>query len=182
MAGVYTYDKVTVAKDGSRVVSPVSKMRGANPKNYVKHGKMSEWIIRETLEIWRSPHYSTQGRNPVLSLPYKKYITIGNALASRQRWKLARRWSPPASDPNAAYRQISVADPGGKRVLLNFEPDWLSTPDRLANRCASLIRTRAAWNDDDALSRPRTPDWIDEDTANVVKDAEEQAEIAAGFD
>ena len=182
MAGVYTYDKVTTGKDGSRVVSPVSKMRGANPKNYVKTGKMSEWIIRETLEIWRSP-YSTHGKDPVLSHPYKKYITVGNALASRQRWKLAGRWSPPATDAaNAAHRLISVADPGGKRALLNFEPDWLSTPDRLANRCSSLIRTRAAGNDDDALSRPRTPDWISEDTANLVKDAEEQAQIAAGFD
>jgi hypothetical protein len=157
-------------------------MRGANPKNYVKHGKMSDWFIRETLEVWSSPDYSTQGKRPVLSHPYKKYITIGNALASPQRWKLAGRWSPPASEPNAACRLINIAYPGDKRELLNYEPDWLSTPDKPANRCLGLIRTRPTWNDDETLSRPRTPDWLDEDTANVVKDAQEQAEVAAGFD
>ena len=129
-AGVYTYGKVKIGKDGKRSIVPVSKLRGATAKNYTDDERgAGAWLIENTVARWRAP-YSTAGANLGLPAPYKKYITAGAALASRDRWKLAGRWTPKAGHPNAAYRIINVSDPGGKRELLDHAPDVLSTDDR----------------------------------------------------
>ena len=74
---------------------------------------------------------------------------------------------------------------GNKRELIPDErcwPDYVSTSDWEARRCRELIRTIPALNNDTALSRPRMPEWLDEDIGRDVEDREEQEEIAAGFD
>ncbi len=100
-------------------------------------------------------------------------------LASPDRWKLAGRWTPKAGHPSAAYRIIDVSDPGGKRELLDCAPDVLSTPEREANRCNSLVRTIPVENHDRKISRPRTPEWIGDSREEM--DLEEQAAVNAGF-
>ena len=141
----------------------------------------NNWLIRETLGVWQLPP-NRSGERANIMAEYKKYITAGNALASPARWKLAGRWSPSPGDPDASARIINVSDTGGKRRLLPYEPDWVSSRDRPANRCVGLIRTVAAWNDDPALSRPRAPGWVNEDMGEIVEDDFEQAEITAGFE
>jgi hypothetical protein len=179
-AGVYAYGKVKISRDGKRSIIPVSKLRGATAKNYTsEEDGAGAWLIRETLTRWRAP-YSTAGATLTLSAPYKKYVTAGAALASPGRWKLAGRWTPKPGDPMAAYRAINISDPGGKRELVDHEPDLLSTPDRPANRCSTLVRTIPVINEDKELSRPRTPNWVIDSDSEVV-DLGEQAEIAAGF-
>jgi hypothetical protein len=74
---------------------------------------------------------------------------------------------------------------GNKRELIPDEscwPDYVSSPHREARRCRELIRTVPALNNDAALSRPRIPEWLNEDIGREVKDHEEQEEIAAGFE
>ena len=44
------------------------------------------------------------------------------------------------------------------------------------------FRTIPALNNDTALSRPRMPEWLDEEIGREVKDREEQEEIKAGFE
>jgi hypothetical protein len=181
MPGVYTYGKIETNKNGERTIKPVSKLRGADPKKYAKEMAANTWMISKTLEIWRV-RYREQGANAHLDPDYKKYITAGNALASPKRWKLAGRWSPPPGDPNAARRIVNVGDPGGKRRLLDFEPDWMTTDERLASRCTGLIRTAAVWNDDAELSRPRAPEWLDVERETAKAEHEEQVAIACGFE
>ena len=178
-AGVYTYGKVKIGEDGKRSIVPVSKLRGATAKNYTDDERgVGAWLIENTLARWRAP-YAVAGANLGLPAPYKKYITVEMALASPERRKLAGRWTPKAGHPNAAYRVINVSDPGGKRELLDYAPDVLSTADRPANRCKTLVRTIPVANRDSELSRPRTPEWIGENRDEM--DLEEQAAINAGF-
>jgi hypothetical protein len=179
-AGVYTYGKVKIGKDGRRSIVPVSKLRGATAKNYTNDEKgAGAWLIRETLARWRAP-YSTAGANLGVSAPYKKYITVGAAIVSADRWALAGRWTPKPGQPNAAYRVINVSDPGGKRALPDDGPDVLSTAEREASRCATLVRTIPVLNHDNEMSRPRTPNWIADESADDNA-LEEQAAINAGF-
>lgn len=178
-AGVYHYGKVKIGKDGKRRIEPVTKLRGATAKNYTDDERgAGAWLIENTLARWRAP-FSTSGSTLGVSEPYKKYITAGTALASPDRWRLAGRWTPKRGHPNAAHRIINVSDPGGKRELLDYAPDVLSTDDRPANRCTMLVRTIPVENDDREMSRPREPKWLDQSREET--DAAEIAEINAGF-
>jgi hypothetical protein len=117
--------------------------------------------------------------------PYQKYIAVGNAAASRHRWKLAGRWTAKPGEPGAATREIFVHSVGNKRELIPDEvcwPDYVSVPGREARRCHGLIRTLPALNNDPALSRPRMPEWLDERIGERVEEQEEQEEIRAGFE
>ena len=141
MPGVYSYDKVRVKDDGKIDVEHVTKTRGADPKKYSKEKEAHVFLIGETLKLWRAD-YRSEGKNPALTRDYKKYITIGAALASVARFKTAGRWSPAPGRPNAAQRVISLSDPGNKRVLTDFDGDCLSTTGREAPRCHLLSERR----------------------------------------
>jgi hypothetical protein len=106
-------------------------------------------------------------------------------LASRHRWKLAGRWTAKPGDSGAGKREINVHSVGNKRELITDEacwPDYVSIPGREARRCHELIRTLPALNNDQALSRPRMPEWLDQGIGERVEDQEEQEEIRAGFE
>jgi hypothetical protein len=178
-AGVYHYGKVKIGKDGKRRIEAVTKLRGATAKNYTDDERgAGAWLIENTLARWRAP-VSTQGSSMGVSEPYEKYITLGAGLASPERFRTAGRWTPKRGHPNAAHRVINVSDPGGKRELLDYAPDVLSTPERLSNRCTGLVRTIPVENLDREMSRPRLPQWLDESDDEV--DAREIAEINAWF-
>jgi hypothetical protein len=122
---------------------------------------------------------------PRIVAPYKKYITVGSALASPSRWRLAGRWTAEPSEPNSGMREINVHSVGNKRELIPDASCWLdyvSIPGREARRCNGLIRTIPALNNDTSLSRPRMPDWMNKEIGDRVEDQEEQEEIAAGFE
>jgi DNA polymerase elongation subunit (family B) len=185
--GVYTYGKVEYDKNGVRTIKPVTKLRGADPKKYDATVESNRWLIENVLAAWRTP-FDPRGSTeqfPRIVRPYKKYITVGNALASAERWKLAGRWTAKPGEPGEATRVINVHTVGNKRELIPDESCWLdyvSTPHREARRCRELIRTVPALNNDTALSRPRIPEWLNEEIGGEVKDQEEQEEIAAGFE
>jgi hypothetical protein len=187
LPGVYTYGKVEYDENGERTIKPVTKLRGGDPKKYDATVKANRWLIENVLTAWQKP-FDPRGSNdqfPRIVAPYKKYITVGNALASRERWKLAGRWTAKPGEPGAGTRDINVHTVGNKRELIPDEscwPDYVSTSDWEARRCRELIRTIPALNNDTELSRPRMPKWLDEDIGREVKDQEEQEEIAAGFE
>jgi hypothetical protein len=187
LPGVYTYGKIDYDKTGARTIKPVTKLRGGDPKKYDATVKANRWLIENVLAAWRTP-FNPRGANeqfPRIVAPYKKYITIGNALASPQRWKLAGRWTAKPGEPGAGTREINVHSVGNKRELIPDEccwPDYVSIPGREARRCNGLIRTIPALNNDMELSRPRMPEWMDKEIEKEVKEREEQEEIAAGFE
>src|SRR5271167_4491793 len=55
---------------------------------------------------------------PRIVAPYQKYITTGNALASRHRWKLAGRWTARPGEPGGGKREIFVHSVGNKGELI----------------------------------------------------------------
>ena len=185
LSGVYTYGKV-VCKNGVRAIKPITKLRGGDAKKYAATVKANSWLIENVLAAWRAPFDPEKPEQfPRIVAGYQKYITVGNALASPNRWKLAGRWTPRPDEPNAGKREILVHSVGNKRELIPDENCWLdyvSIPGREARRCHELIRTLPALNNDRALSRPRRPEWYDEGIGQEVEDREEQEEIAAGFE
>jgi hypothetical protein len=186
MPGVYTYGKIAYEKNGARTIKPVTKLRGGDPKKYAAQVKANEWLIENVLTAWRAPFDPNKPEQfPRIVAPYQKYITAGNALASRHRWKLAGRWTARPGEVGAGTREINVHSVGNKRELIPDEvcwPDYVSVPGREARRCHELIRTLPALNNDRALSRPRMPEWLDESIGDKVEEQEEQEEIAAGFE
>ena len=185
MPGVYTYGKVVYDQTGARTIKPVTKIRGGDAKKYAAKVKANEWLIENVLAAWRAPFDPHKPEQfPRIVAPYQKYITAGNALASRHRWKLAGRWTARPGEEGAGTREINVHSVGNKRELIPDEtcwPDYVSIPGREARRSSGLIRTTPALNNDQALSRPRMPEWLDEGIGEKVEEREEQEEIAAGF-
>ena len=75
---------------GQRTIKPVTKIRGGDAKKYAAKVKASQWLIENVLAAWRKPFDPQKPDTfPRIVAPYQKYITAGNALASRHRWKLA---------------------------------------------------------------------------------------------
>ena len=186
MPGVYTYGKVEYDKTGARTIKPVTKIRGGDARKYGAKLKANQWLIENVLAAWRTPFDPHKPEQfPRIVAPYQKYITAGNALASRHRWKLAGRWTARPGEAGAGTRDINVHSVGNKRELIPDEvcwPDYVSVPGHEARRCHELIRTLPALNNDPALSRPRMPEWLDSRIGEKVEDQEEQEEIAAGFE
>ena len=185
--GVYMYGKVgRDEKTGARIIKPVSKLRGGDPKKYAAQMAASEWIVESVLAAWRKPFDPKNAEtSPRIVAGYQKFITAGNALASIQRWKLAGRWTPQPDQLDAARREIFVHGVGNKRYLIPNEecwPDYVSSAIREANRCNRLVRTLPTFNTDDALSRPRMPDWINEELGEEFWERDEQDAIRAGFE
>src|SRR5208337_4044715 len=114
--------------------------------------KANQWLIENVLAAWRTPFDPRKPETfPRIVAPYQKYITAGNALASRARWKLAGRWTARPGEPDAGTREIFVHSVGNKRELIPDEscwPDYVSVPGREARRCNGLIRTIPALNND----------------------------------
>jgi hypothetical protein len=186
MPGVYTYGKVDYDKTGARTIKPVTKIRGGDARKYGAKLKANQWLIENVLAAWRTPFDPHKPEQfPRIVAPYQKYITIGNALASRHRWKLAGRWTARPREPGAGTREINVHSVGNKRELIPDEvcwPDYVSVPRREARRCHELIRTLPALNNDPVLSRPRMPEWLNEGIGERVEEQEEQEEIRAGLE
>ena len=186
MPGVYTYGKIVCDQHGARTIKPVTKIRGGDAKKYGAKLKANQWLIEKVLAAWRTPFDPHKPEQfPRIVAPYQKYITAGNALASRHRWKLAGRWTARPREPGAGTREINVHSVGNKRELIPDEvcwPDYVSVPRREARRCHELIRTLPALNNDPVLSRPRMPEWLNEGIGERVEEQEEQEEIRAGFE
>jgi hypothetical protein len=186
MPGVYTYGKIVCDQQGTRTIKPVTKIRGGDAKKYGAKLKANQWLIENVFVAWRTPFDPHKPEQfPRIVAPYQKYITAGNALASRHRWKLAGRWTARPSEPGAGTREINVHSVGNKRELIPDEvcwPDYVSVPGREARRCNGLIPTVPALNNDRALSRPRMPEWLNERIGEKVEDQEEQEEVRAGFE
>jgi hypothetical protein len=186
MPGVYTYGKIVRDQHGARTIKPVTKIRGGDARKYGAKIKANQWLIENVLAAWRTPFDPHKPEQfPRIVAPYQKYITAGNALASRHRWKLAGRWTARPGDPNAGTREINVHSVGNKRELIPDEvcwPDYVSVPGREARRCNGLIQTIPALNNDATLSRPRIPEWLDTRIGDKVEDQHEQEEIRAGFE
>jgi hypothetical protein len=186
MPGVYTYGKVVYDENGERTIKPVTKIRGGDAKKYGAKLKANQWLVANVLAAWRTPFDPHKPEQfPRIVASYQKYITAGNALASRHRWKLAGRWTARRGEAGTGTRDINVHSVGNKRELIPDEvcwPDYVSVPGREARRCHELIRTLPALNNDRALSRPRMPEWLDEGIGTRVEAQQEQEEIVAGFE
>lgn len=102
MPGVYTYGKVVYDETGARTIKPVTKIRGGDAKKYAAKVKANQWLVENVLAAWKTPFDPQRPEQfPRIVAPYQKYITAGNALTARHRWKLAGRWTAKPGEPNA---------------------------------------------------------------------------------
>jgi len=202
-SGIYIYwkhdtDQYGAPKrkpDGSIILKPVAKLRGASVQSYKTNDKGEPWLVENTLPIWRnmrtlpelSEAHIAERDQGVIRQDYKQFVTIGSALSPR-RWRLAGRWSPDPGEPQAYQRTINVHNMGVKRML-NTAKFWQlvnhkftdgKTPDHIAERCYKLIPTIPTINTDPELSRPRAPDWICEETGEIIENENDMDEAIAG--
>jgi hypothetical protein len=202
-SGIYIYWKHDIDEngdpkrkpDGSIILKPVAKLRGASVKSYQTNEKGEPWLVEHTLPIWRnmqtlpelSADHMTERDQGKIRQDYKQFVTIGSAL-SLNRWRLAGRWSPDPGEAHAYQRTINVHNMGVKRMLntakilqlVNVKFTDGKTPDHIAERCYKLIPTIPTINIDPEISRPRPPKWLCEETGKVLEDEEDMAEAMAG--
>ena len=114
MPGVYTFGKVAFDETGARTIKPVTKIRGGDAKKYAAKVNANQWLIENVLAAWRKPFDPRKPETfPRIVAGYQKYITVGNALASRARWKLAGRWRAASTSSRPAHRCLTLATRSG---------------------------------------------------------------------
>jgi hypothetical protein len=180
-SGVYCYWKTTIGQDGKERKKEVSKLRGANIKNYKLGDSGQPFLVEKTLRAWNTPYILEDAdTHPCIEESYKKFITIGSALTPH-RWKLAGRRTPEPGEDRAFVRTIKVGMPGGKRKvnILRFG-QLISIDGRPPSRTFELIATLPKENRDEDMSRPRPPDWLCEEVGDAVLDDQDEVEAAMG--
>jgi hypothetical protein len=168
-------------KDGNIILKPVAKLRGANVKNYAIDKNGDPWLVANVLPIWKDMRALPQPGDDsgLVTSDYKQFITIGWAL-SLGRWKLAGRWSPDVGEPEAYKRSINAHELGVKRMLDIYKLGQLINGDRPAKRTYELIATIPVMNRDVELSRSRPPEWISEETGEIMNNEDDVDNVAAG--
>jgi hypothetical protein len=192
-SGIYIYWKYDLDENGEPkrdakgdiVLKPVSKMRGSNAKKYKTDATGLPWLVANVLPIWKAMTAFPRpgdGSGSVLS-DYKQFVTVGSAL-SRSRWPIAGRWSPEPGEAMAYKRALNAHELGVKRMLNVYkEPELLNgffEGGLPAKRTYELVYTRPTPNRDLALSRPRPPKWLDEETGVLDDEKTDVANVMSG--
>ena len=197
-SGIYIYWKQKVDEKGEPVrdangnvrLEEVAKLRGARVKNYKLNEAGEPWLVANVLPVWRAIDHLPDPDNRkavaafkefgLVKRDYKTFVTIGSAL-TRDRWPLAGRWSPKPGEPMAFQRSINVHELGVKRVLNIHRLDQLvSAEGRPAKRTYELIPTIPTLNRSGALSDPRPPEWINEETGEREENDWAEGDAIAG--
>ena len=144
-------------------------MRGSNAKKYKTDARRHPWLVANVVPIWKGmtklpEHGDDSG---LVISDYKQFVTVGSALSPR-RWKLAGRWSPEPGEP-AYKRALNAHEIGVKRMLNIHKLDELVNGEHPAKRIYDLIATIPTGNRDPKMSRPRPPEWVAEETGELVE-------------
>jgi hypothetical protein len=192
-SGIYAYWKYKLDEhgepvrdeNGNIVLKPVAKLRGGRVKNYKTDKNGDPWLVANVLPIWRGMTSLPErgDGSGLVTRDYKQFITIGSALSYR-RFALGGRWSPEPGEPMPYRRTINAHEMGVKRILNFHKLDELlncKDPANVAKRSYRLIPTIPAINRDPALSRPREPEWIDDETGERTETEIEFKNVMAGM-
>jgi hypothetical protein len=127
----------------------------------MKRNIQKEWF--DYLDDLASECYSTA--RPVASLPHKKLVTFGLAASNPELWPKCGNWVEDT-------RVFKMNEAGVKRGTC-FEPD----------RAAGLVVTKVAINKTPkVLSARHTPAWLDQANEAVLRDLNENADLALAHD
>jgi hypothetical protein len=192
-SGIYSYIETKVGKDGKPEDMTLCRSRGFNPHKITLGKDLMDFFLDNVLPLWSEPIRKVDGEFFIPALEYKmqRYITLGDACASKQRYRLIGRWAK-------VRRAINILTPGPKRKMdvdnpwtfcmseddagkmtkkkaramsKNLSP-WLD--DRLDEaiaclmsgkplRCEFLIPTFPVENKTpEKLSAPSVPNWIED--------------------
>jgi hypothetical protein len=154
-----------------------------NPTNLECQGFVS---IREMLHTripaaWKKPCEPNEPDTwPRIDFTQRDFMTAGQAVSSRENFKLIGRWGLKA-------RNIEVHDPGLKRILIPERPElYYSTGEREADRCHSLVDTLPAppphvLDTFNTPSKPHKPKWLESETVEVENEWESEADLETGM-
>jgi hypothetical protein len=125
MSGVYSYIKEVKEKDGSIKEVTFGKSRGFDPRNFLLRKDMMQFFLDDVLPVWRKPFKKEGDKYIAQPLTYRirRYITLGEACASKERFKLIGRWAD-------VPREIDVTKPGPKRDMDADHPWTFQLPER----------------------------------------------------
>jgi hypothetical protein len=155
--GVYHFEKQE---------KPVSKHRGIK-MDLLGSDDFGAWLDRELTHRWAS------GISEI-EFPYRYYVTLGAATASKERWKFAGFWVD-------GKRDLKLDNLGFKRAA----PISQSARKARATRLVDTIPKPAYYHhpvDDLPLSEAHRPEWLDDETGLEFETAELNEEIALARD
>jgi hypothetical protein len=154
-SGVYSSEETT-------------KTRGMRPENLEDESiSLRELLMQKVLAAWRDPTC------PPVEFLQKEYVTAGSAVASRNRFRIIGRWGmkPRSLDVHGVGLKRSIGleramKLKGAKGAAELMKSFVSTQEREADRCHSLVDTIPAEPPADAFNQPSKaykPKWLDED-------------------
>jgi hypothetical protein len=128
---------------------------------------LRELLMQKVLVAWRDPTC------PCVEFRQKEYVTAGSAVASRNRFRIIGRWGmrPRSLDVHGVGLKRSIGleramKLKGAKGVAELMKSFVSTQEREADRCHSLVDTVPAEPPADAFNQPSKaykPKWLDED-------------------
>jgi hypothetical protein len=145
-----------------------TKTRGMRPESLETESiSMRELLMQKVPAGWRDPTC------PCVEFRQKEYITAGSAVASRNRFRIIGRWGmkPRSLDVHGVGLKRSIGleralKLKGAKGAAELMKSFVSTQEREADRCRSLVDTVPAEPPADAFNQPSKaykPKWLDED-------------------
>jgi len=142
-----------------------ANLRGASDKR--------EWMLSSIIPLWQR---EWDGVAPVLEQPYTNYVTAGSASASEDRWNLCGWWLD-------GVRNIDVHNPGRVKRTLDGKAGgdgkvaFAQFCETISRRATEFIRTYPKRNEQKGFSKPRAPDWLDDELGAYTEIERETNEI-----
>lgn len=175
-AGIYSHEPFLAdleKQNPKESAQRTTKMRGIRPTSLPDGMTAEQWLIERVPDAWRRDE-------PTLTFPYQSYKTIGAAMASRESWKLAGHWI--GGQREADIQHVSIKRDNRSVARMTRKNGVVDAGEK--RRAFALFDTTAAPNPLDwDLSRPFSPDWLDQNTElrQRAEDERKTLECKSGF-
>ncbi|MGH7978406.1 MAG: hypothetical protein ACREE6_03465 [Limisphaerales bacterium] len=175
-AGIYSHEPLIAdekKQNSKKSAKRTTKMRGIRPSSLPDGMTAEQWLIERVPEAW-------QRDEPTLTFPYQSYKTIGAAIASREAWTLAGHWI--SGKREADIQHISIKRDNRSIARMTRKDGCGNAGEK--RRAVALFDTTAAPNPLGLdLSRPYSPDWLNQNTElrHRAEDEQKTLECKSGF-
>lgn len=127
---------------------PASKHRGIKADLLgIEENQFGEWLGKNVADLWETGEES-------IAYKYRYYVTLGAAIASRERWQACGSWVD-------SIRELQLNNLGFKRA----PPIWAQDKQKRSHKLIDTIPKPAffhtGYEGEFPLSAPHKPDWLD---------------------
>jgi hypothetical protein len=168
-SGVYSFLTAKMVKDENgetkEKFEETTKLRGMDIRNLQVGMPMRKFLLERVLPAWGRPsEMFDQNTWPSVAVRYNRYVTVGQAVATADSFRVAGRWAD-------ISRVIRVHNIGVKRGFIpgaeHLYYSSLAADGSVmeAERCHALVPTLPSFNsyydETRKISKPAYPDWLE---------------------